>query len=207
MLLLPLMLGKSGSETKSTRRPRIVVIPGAFHHHVKPAREEIESSNLIGGFSAVKQYDNFRELVKPYFYSKCTCRFLPVYPVAYQRHLLISAVFLVMLVRELAARLPSSEIIISAANPGLCHSDMRNNAPFVRRIRLAIFCFFFARQAEVGARQITWAAVARPHCEERLHGRYVSDMEIKEESDFAMSTEGFEVQQKLWVNILCELRP
>jgi retinol dehydrogenase-12 len=74
---------------------------------------------------------------------------------------------------------------VNTVNPGLCHSGIRRNV--AGGLPLRAFVQVMARAPEVGGRLIVWAAVADRHRESALHGKYISDMEVREESDLAVS--------------------
>ncbi|KAI0310908.1 hypothetical protein OF83DRAFT_1153289 [Amylostereum chailletii] len=67
-----------------------------------------------------------------------------------------------------------------------------------------------ARTTEEGARQIVWAAIGGSGREDELKGGYVSDADLKEPSDFAISEKGKEAQWRIWdelVDILSKVSP
>ena len=111
------------------------------------------------------------------------------------------AVINVLFVRELAARVPYTKIVINSVNPGYCYSALRRNVSFTAGIRMSLMDFFVGNTTEQGGRRIAWTATALRHCEERMHGAYTSYMEITEESDWAISEEGYATQQRLWVSV------
>lgn len=62
-----------------------------------------------------------------------------------------------------------------------------------------------ARSTEQGARQLVWAALGPdgkdgPHVRSAMSGGYVSLAEVREPSDFALSKEGYEVQERVWAS-------
>ena len=111
----------------------------------------------------------------------------------------------VFFVREFAARLQSAPVIATAVNPGFCLTSLgRNNRmSLLGQLNRKIYSLAFGRTAEAGSREILWAAIGAPHRERDLHGRYVTEMEVREESEFAVSREGYEMQRRIWVGITC----
>ena len=93
-------------------------------------------------------------------------------------------------------------MIVTAANPGYCKSELRRNFPFARRVVDIIREVFLARTTEEGSRQLVWAAVGGAGREFELHGGYVSMANLQEVSDYVLSDEGAVAQTRLWV---CEL--
>ena len=109
------------------------------------------------------------------------------------------AVLEVMFVRELSSRLPvPTPVAVSAVNPGLCHSRLTRNVNSFRRLGLTTLKALFARTTEVGSRTLVHPLVEPD--EMSRHGRFLSSCEPKEESDYAISTEGIEVSRRLWVS-------
>ena len=106
----------------------------------------------------------------------------------------------VFLVRELTKRLPAnSPVIVTAANPGYCKSELSRNFPFVLRTIDAISKTILARTTEEGSRQLVWAAVGGAGREFELRGGFVSMANLQEVSDYALSDEGSVVQTRVWV--------
>lgn len=60
------------------------------------------------------------------------------------------------------------------------------------------------RTAEQGARQLIWASLGPDGKDGEhtsfLHGAYVATLEVREPSDFVISKEGYDVQERLWVS-------
>ncbi len=69
---------------------------------------------------------------------------------------------------------------------------------------MKIMQFFVARTAEQGARQLLWAALGPDGKDgehvKYLNGAYVSTLEVKEPSDYVMSKDGYEAQERVWVS-------
>ena len=66
--------------------------------------------------------------------------------------------------------------------------------------QMAVMDAFLGNTTEQGGRRIAWAAIAHRNCDQIMHGKYTSYMEIVEESDWSLSPEGFAVQSRLWVS-------
>jgi retinol dehydrogenase 12 len=119
----------------------------------------------------------------------------------------IVVVLNVLFARALASHLlPGSSLIVNAANPGYCYSNLRRNSPFLARIFFDIMDFLFARPTEVGSSILVWAALAGhgdkrdDNLINRLRGAYVSDWKVMEASDFVLSEQGASCQQQIWVS-------
>ena len=99
---------------------------------------------------------------------------------------------------------PTTPLIAATPNPGYCYSELRRSLPFVEQLRMTIMDWTMGRSAEGGSRQLLWAALGPdgkdgPHVR-HLHGAFVSNAEVFEPSDFVISKEGYETQEKLWVS-------
>jgi hypothetical protein len=109
----------------------------------------------------------------------------------------------VFFVRELTKRLPAnSPVIVNAVNPGYCKSQLRRHLSFPLRVIDSILEAALARSTEEGSRNLVWAAVGGAGREFELRGGYVSNANLQEISDYALSDEGAVVQTRLWVRKL-----
>ena len=101
---------------------------------------------------------------------------------------------------------PTTPVIAATVNPGYCFSELRRNAPFIMQIRFKLMDWMMGRSSEGGSRQLVWAALGPdgqdgPHVK-HLHGAYVSNAEVFEPSDFVISKQGYEAQEKIWVSYI-----
>lgn len=109
----------------------------------------------------------------------------------------LSKMMLTLGVRDLASRTDaslngsSSRVVINDVNPGWCRTELFRNEDggFGGRIGLRMI----GRNGEVGARTITHAASAG----EDTHGKFLSECQVKPESDFVRSEAGQQVQERL----------
>lgn len=104
----------------------------------------------------------------------------------------VSKLLDVMVTRAMADQKAAQAIpvTINCVNPGLCHSELARDAG----IGLAIMKFFLARSTEVGSRTLVHAGASGAE----THGHYLGDCKITLVSDFVLSQEGYEVQNRLW---------
>ncbi len=111
----------------------------------------------------------------------------------------------VLFTRALAGHLsPTLPIIATAVNPGFCYSELMRHVPGPRLIFIKIMQLFVARKAEQGARQLLWAALG-PDGKDGEHvkflkGAYVSTLELREPSDYVISKDGYDAQERIWVS-------
>jgi len=109
-------------------------------------------------------------------------------------------VFNIFFVRELTKRLPAnSPIIVTAANPGFCKSQLFRHVPFILHLASTIVMALLARSTEQGSRQLVWAAVGGAGREYDLRGAYVNKADLQEVSDFVLSDDGAVAQKRIWV--------
>ena len=90
-------------------------------------------------------------------------------------------------------------------NPGFCLTDFRRNLGFSRKVMMKLMDITLGRTAEQGARQLVHAALG-PDGEDGEHlkfwrGAYVSCNTVQEPSDFVISKEGHEAQERIWVSM------
>jgi retinol dehydrogenase-12 len=100
----------------------------------------------------------------------------------------------------LTKRLPAnSPVIVTAANPGYCRSQLKRNQPLTQRTLFSVMEVLLARTTEEGSRQLVWAAIGGAGREFELRGGFVSNANLREVSDYVLCEEGAVVQTRLWV--------
>ena len=124
-----------------------------------------------------------------------------------------------LFVRALASRVPStSPLFVNAIEPGFCRTGLSRELEqkLATRIAFGIFAALFARKPEEGGRAIAHGAlVVDPrkamHKKEAaqfdgyndakaLHGKYIANTRITEESDFVISEDGRRMAERVWVS-------
>ncbi|KAF8119587.1 hypothetical protein EV363DRAFT_1179723 [Boletus edulis] len=117
----------------------------------------------------------------------------------------------VMFVRELASRLLNpTPVSVTSINPGFCHSRLTRSVEsnLVMKLMVHVGKALLARTTEMESRALVHPAV-EPSERDR-HGRYVSCVEVAEESDYALSEERKEFSRRLWeetIEILAKIDP
>lgn len=108
----------------------------------------------------------------------------------------VSKLLEVLVIREIAPALKGSNVIMSATNPGFCHSELTRNTGFPQNVGLFLMKMFLARTTEVGSRALVNAAAAG----EESHGKYMHDSVVSENdlSPFVKSEEGAETGRRVW---------
>jgi NAD(P)-dependent dehydrogenase (short-subunit alcohol dehydrogenase family) len=94
--------------------------------------------------------------------------------------------------RKAAKAIP---VTINTVNPGLCYSELSREGGW----GFTVMLFLLGRTTEEGSRNLVYAAGAGAE----THGQYVSDCAAAMPSEFVVSKEGYEVQNRLW-DELCE---
>ncbi|KAG6371262.1 short-chain dehydrogenase [Boletus reticuloceps] len=123
----------------------------------------------------------------------------------------LSKLLQVMFVREPASRLPNpTPVSVTSINPRFCHSRLTRSVEsnLVMKLMVHVGKALLARTTEMGSRALVHPAV-EPSERDR-HGRYVSCVEVAEESDYALSEEGKEISRRLWeetIEILAKIDP
>jgi hypothetical protein len=108
----------------------------------------------------------------------------------------------VLLARELASRIAAKDssipVIVNSVNPGFCRTQLFHNLPFPFVHIADALLLFFGRSGEAGSQTFLFAAAG----EKDTHGRYMDKCVIADESDFARSEEGFQVQRRAFDELL-----
>lgn len=196
--LLPLMLKTSEATASASHRPRITVVSSAVHYWTKPTPEQLSSPNYLLKINDAEHCKQPGVMAVRYPVSKRALSIQLSH--AYRANTL--AVLNILFVRELAARVPHTKVVVNTVNPGYCYSALRRHMSFFASLRMSLMDLFIGNTTEQGGRRVAWTAVAHRHCEERMHGAQTSYMEITEESDWAISEEGYATQRRLWVSCL-----
>ncbi|RYP06576.1 hypothetical protein DL764_003075 [Monosporascus ibericus] len=106
-------------------------------------------------------------------------------------------------ISELVKRIPPSVAVINAPNPGLCKSSLVNEfSGTFTGFLLKILELIFARDAHIGARALTDAAVK--HGEES-HGQYLEDGKVQAMAPIVYRPEGEKLDKQLYQETLDEL--
>jgi retinol dehydrogenase-12 len=110
----------------------------------------------------------------------------------------------VLFTRALSDCLRNTPIIIDAADPGLCASELRRNIGGLRGVIMYLMDLLIAWTPEQGSRNLLFAALAGSEDkdeEENFRGAFISRFNTAQFSPFVRSEEGREVQERLWVRI------
>ena len=105
--------------------------------------------------------------------------------------------------RELASRVPSSEVTINAVNPGFCKTDLTGNVKGIQSYVMSFAGWAIGRSALEGGRCLVDAATVQGP---ETHGKYVSELKVKEESSLLRGAEGKGLQGRLWEETIALLK-
>jgi hypothetical protein len=106
----------------------------------------------------------------------------------------------VLFVRALARHLASKSVVVITPNPGLTNSELLRDFTGILKVVSAILVRILAFTTEQGSRALVWAAVGGqdlPYSE--LNGAYTNRASVNEVSDFVLSAQGKEAEDRLWV--------
>jgi retinol dehydrogenase-12 len=111
----------------------------------------------------------------------------------------VSKLLQVLLLRELSSTLGQDyPVVLNCVNPGLCHSALtRDFAPIAYIGKIAMR----ARSTEVGSRTLVHAASAG----RESYGEYLSNCQVALVSNFVRTSEGKDVQEMVWREVLTRL--
>lgn len=110
------------------------------------------------------------------------------------------------MVRALSERMASGShanepVILNCLNPGLCHSSLSRAATGIVRVMFSVMKSLLARSTEAGSRTLVAAAAAG----EESKGQYMSECKVVPPSEFVMSREGKETQERVFTELIAIL--
>ncbi|KAJ7593752.1 hypothetical protein C8J56DRAFT_1120539 [Mycena floridula] len=180
-LLLPKMLETA---KRFSVVPRLVVVSSATHYWITGPESELMNATNIHETLSSEEY--------------CSV------PGQMRKRYSITKLMNIFFVRALTDHLPPS-LLVNSINPGFCYSELRRNASAEDLATFQAMEREFGLTTEEGSRHIVYGATGgydNPKEEEKLRGKYISLSEVLEESDFSISKEGYEMQNRIWDEIL-----
>lgn len=90
-------------------------------------------------------------------------------------------------------------MIVNAVDPGLATSELLREAHGVRFLAFQLMTLLLAISSEKASRRLVWGALGGKEDEESLRGAFLRLSRASEPSDFVISDQGQEVQEKIWV--------
>jgi retinol dehydrogenase-12 len=178
LLLLPnFHLASSFSKLPSTPRPHLTFVSSGLHTMAKFPERKLGPGEILPALNNRAQYSQS------------------------DRYSVTKTIGLLWM-RELASRVQSSDIVINAVNPGFCKTGLMRNTSGVMYYLSRVTQFLLGREVADGARCLIDAAVIKGP---ETHGLYLSEMQVKAESDLVRSAEGKELEGRLWEEIVALL--
>jgi len=178
LLLLPnFHLASSSPKPPSTPRPHLTFVSSGLHTMAKFPERKLGPGEILPALNNRAQYSQSDR------YS-------------------VSKTIGLLWMRELARRVQSSDIVINAVNPGFCKTGLMRNTSGVMYYLSRVAQFLLGREVEDGARCLVDAAIIKGP---ETHGLYLSEMQVKAESDLVRSAEGKELEGRLWEEIVALL--
>jgi len=105
----------------------------------------------------------------------------------------------IFFMRALSSHLsPTSPLTVNAVNPGLCRTDIGRE---ITSWGYYLLVLLLGRSAELGGRTLVHAAVGDV-AEGGMHGVYLSNCAVRETSDFVLSKEGRNVEERIWAETI-----
>ena len=101
--------------------------------------------------------------------------------------------------KALASKVPSSQVIINAPTPGFCKTGLMSNTSGIMGFIVKLSMLLIGRSAEDGARCLVHSALVTG---DGTHGKYLSEMTVKPESELVRSQEGQQLETKMWDEIV-----
>ncbi|KAF2791054.1 NAD(P)-binding protein [Melanomma pulvis-pyrius CBS 109.77] len=101
--------------------------------------------------------------------------------------------------KELARRTAGDGIVVNAPNPGFCKTTLMKDSAGAMKYVIKASGILLGRSAADGGKCIVDGAIVKG---EESHGRYLSEMAIKDEVEFARGEQGTELQKRMWNEIV-----
>ncbi|KAJ6508960.1 short-chain dehydrogenase [Mycena sanguinolenta] len=178
LLLLPHML-RTGLEHPTV--PRIVVVASDVHYWATIEKRVLDSPNILATLGS-KEYCTPKVMMDPRYF--------------------LTKMLNILFVRALNDRVATSTpLVVNAVNPGFCISNIRNEFSGMQAVVDVLMNKTIALPTEAGSRQLVWAAVGGSP--ESLRGQYITLWQkVDEVSDYILSPEGVQVQERIWKELL-----
>uniref|UniRef100_D8Q4Z8 Uncharacterized protein n=1 Tax=Schizophyllum commune (strain H4-8 / FGSC 9210) TaxID=578458 RepID=D8Q4Z8_SCHCM len=174
ILLLPIMV-RTSRERHTI--PRTVVVASSVHFWAPPwANEIFNQPEILKALSAQEEFE-------------WIC------------HSLTCPVLNVLFARALNERLRHTHptVIVNSVDPGLCSTSLFRDEGRIT-IGMRLMNAILAVSAEVGSRELVWAALGGSENADALRGAFVARHTVRQPSDFVLSERGRIAQDRTWVS-------
>ncbi|KAL1683389.1 hypothetical protein EV122DRAFT_201666 [Schizophyllum commune] len=184
ILLLPIML-RTSRERHTI--PRTVVVASSVHFWAPPWNNEIcNQPGILKALSDQEEFENRNVRLS------CNSRTRPVLNVLFARAL------------NERLRHTHPTVIVNSVDPGLCSTSLFRDEGRIT-IGMRLMNALFAVSAEVGSRELVWAALGGSEDADAMRGAFVARHEVRQPSDFVLSERGRIAQDRTWVSNLCRV--
>ncbi len=141
-------------------------------------------SSEVHGWTKFKEWEQPTGQIFPALSNEKTANMGERYPT--------SKLLEVLAVKQLGPKLANSGVTLNILNPGLCHSELGRDGPWL----LSVMKFLLARTTEVGSRTLVASASAGAES----HGKYMHDGLVDDGalSPFVKSKDGEAASVKVW---------
>ena len=174
ILLLPNLRAASKAPTENNApRPHLVFTTSGLHETAKFPERKLPEGQVLAALNDPKKYTKS------------------------DRYATTKTIGLLW-TRELASRVPSSEVIINSSSPGFCSTGIMRNTSGMMGYTVKIAEKMLGRSPQDGAKCLVNAAVAQGP---ETHGKFLSECQIKPESALVRGPESKELQGKMWREI------
>ncbi|THV49636.1 hypothetical protein BGAL_0186g00250 [Botrytis galanthina] len=175
LLLLPnLRVAASSTRPTDAPQPHLSIVSSGLHEMAKFPEKDLPQGEILVALNDATRYTQSDR-----------------YPVTKAISLLWT--------KELAKKVASSEVIINAPTPGFCKTGLMSQTSGIMGFIVKLSIMLVSRSAPDGARCLVDAAVSGS---QETHGRYLSEMQVKPESELIRSEQGEELGKKLWKEIM-----
>ncbi|KAF7888169.1 uncharacterized protein EAF02_002710 [Botrytis sinoallii] len=160
LLLLPnLRAAASSTRPFDAPQPHLSIVSSGLHEMAKFPEKDLPQGEILAALNDANRYTQSDR-----------------YPVTKAISLLWA--------KELANKVASSEVIINAPTPGFCKTGLMSPTSGIMGLIVKLSMILVGRSAPDGARCLVDAAVSGPR---ETHGRYLSEMQLKLESELVRS--------------------
>ena len=171
-------------ETSPTHQIQTNVTFVGSMYHIMPPPEQLDFPEGVDMFEALSNQDT-ADMPQRYALSK-----LMIHQYAHE------------LARCISERQndETQQLLVNHVNPGWCETSLTRNKPeYPFPIRLIFELIGWT--AEQGSRAVIYAALAG----NETHGHYISESQIKKESQFMRSEKGRDTQRRVWDSLLIRI--
>ncbi|KAI5892399.1 NAD(P)-binding protein [Schizophyllum commune H4-8] len=195
ILLLPIMV-RTSRERHTI--PRTVVVASSVHFWAPPwANEIFNQPEILKALSAQEEFEWVSWISRPAIVGLINLYHNPF--VRYEESKLLNVLFARALNERLRHTHPT--VIVNSVDPGLCSTSLFRDEGRIT-IGMRLMNAILAVSAEVGSRELVWAALGGSENADALRGAFVARHTVRQPSDFVLSERGRIAQDRTWREIV-----